>query len=1328
MKKIVFSLYLLILLINFIHPTPKINHSINAEDIFNTQKCFDNKQQLNSGSEEDKKMTIYELNNNSTSNTIFVQYKSIKNFVVSESFQDDASIIYKEASKSGSYYLNMNSAKSKYYVVIENDSNPHKICFASFPEKGKQFNLREKNTNIKFASYDILSSSKLIFSITNKDFMQKNIFYGLRLDGKYMDKINKPKIQLEISFDNSNRTNEKIDIDDWYVQNQFYYAPFYVPKIKYDEKFCQVLICLNIELKQELPNDETFKFDLELIDADEITCEYNINVTNNKSDSIVSPKIYYINIKKNIFEFDRDILLLHNDMNDKYVKPFFTSNFNISNNNSVLVDKHLVDISQEFLKQEKYAKLPKIELLLIILDEECNNINDGDNIFISFKFFGGYHSLIHYQENLTPKKLFSEKNKLLVKMDHCRTQLYINYFISEDKNDDRILDIESPIGDMDLYHSNNITGGNLDKYLKDMNNLCVHNIENSILSGAYSTFKLSCPNLNPVMSYIYAHKKNSVEDTISFINQKSLIYIEYSNQYTLKFNDEVKNEEFDFRIKVSRTNIKENYKIDITYESQSAFFESEKDFKVFKHTKNSNSNLVIKISSSASDTKNKGFILEIFKGVAQPENEIIYINKEVEQRDNLPVNKVVVFLYDKNEINSAKNRIELYNDNNDGNSKVKICIHRGRGKYPFITLPICENEEETIIISPKGSFNISYNNPFINSDGEDDENNQFYASILVDKEVKYRYMYEREIDLDENKYVDLNHVGNKIFKLSKKINQKKSIYYQINICSNNSTNSNPNLNYIFNNSEPISIKNDIYQELLLDSIKSSFLIQFYSEVSNNAKFKYSYGPANLIKTINNFSKEICLSKSSDDNKLIIKFISPFTEEIEVYILLVPDTPSKFNDFCSLMNFCENLEKKNEKNAKMIKKRMRVKENSENMVELCVERKELTNLMNKNVDIYVITKSTGSNLELSYNIKTIVLDWNKIGDDANGGNADGQKSDDNNKNLICINCGLHNEKSINNLNHINNDNSQNNGNNNDRIQNGNQASQKNENSQNQQLQNSNDNNYNNQNNNLNNNNNPSLSNNFNRNNQRNNGNWRNENINQNNEYNNNNNNSNNNSNNNNNMNNNNQNNYNNNNGNYNNQYNRNQYNRNQFNNNQYNRNQFNKNQNNNNQNNNNQDNNNQFNRNQFNNNQNNQYNNQNNNMNQQNQMNQNNNNNNNYNENNNNNRTYNNGNNNNDYNQNNQINNENNNNNINNITSNNMNETNFGGNNTLLNNTTKNNQASNMSPFNKKKKKKSRKFIYFVFFVIIMICIYYFRNKYNDQVNYSKISKYSYYDF
>ena len=72
----------------------------------------------------------------------------------------------------------MNPLKIKCYVVIENDSNPHKICFSSFPEKGNQFTLSEKNPNIKLASYDIISSSILLFSINNKDFKQRNNFYG----------------------------------------------------------------------------------------------------------------------------------------------------------------------------------------------------------------------------------------------------------------------------------------------------------------------------------------------------------------------------------------------------------------------------------------------------------------------------------------------------------------------------------------------------------------------------------------------------------------------------------------------------------------------------------------------------------------------------------------------------------------------------------------------------------------------------------------------------------------------------------------------------------------------------------------------------------------------------------------------------------------------------------------------------------------------------------------------------------------------------------------------------------------------------------------------
>ena len=105
-------------------------------------------------------------------------------------------------------------------------------------------------------------------------------------------------MQLNITFYNSNRTNQNIEVEDFYIQNKYYYAPFYIPKIKYDEKFCKVLICLKIDLKQELSNDETFKFDLELIDSEEISNEFNLNVTSNKNNLIVSPKFIILILKK----------------------------------------------------------------------------------------------------------------------------------------------------------------------------------------------------------------------------------------------------------------------------------------------------------------------------------------------------------------------------------------------------------------------------------------------------------------------------------------------------------------------------------------------------------------------------------------------------------------------------------------------------------------------------------------------------------------------------------------------------------------------------------------------------------------------------------------------------------------------------------------------------------------------------------------------------------------------------------------------------------------------------------------------------------------------
>ena len=382
------NILIFLLSLNLIYSVPKVSTSINVEAILGTQKCLE-------GKTDNEKNTIYELINNSTENTVFIQYTSAKKFVISESFTDDSSILHKESKESSSYYLNMNSAKNNYYIILENDSNPHKICFYSFPEKGNIFTPDEDNSNIKVSSYELLTSSKLIYYIDNKDFSQNKIFYAMRFEDKYLDKIKKPKIEIKINYKESERKSENIEMNAWYLQNNYFYAIFYVPKMNYKEKFSEIFLCLDIEFSKTVPNDELFSFDLELVKSEEITNEYNLNITSNKNESIISPKVYFINIKKNIFEFDRDILFLKNDINNIYINSFFTSNYNISNENSVIIDKQFIDISASLFKLKKYSTLPKIDLFILILDEECNNIDEDENIFISFKFYGGYHSMVH---------------------------------------------------------------------------------------------------------------------------------------------------------------------------------------------------------------------------------------------------------------------------------------------------------------------------------------------------------------------------------------------------------------------------------------------------------------------------------------------------------------------------------------------------------------------------------------------------------------------------------------------------------------------------------------------------------------------------------------------------------------------------------------------------------------------------------------------------------------------------------------------------------------------------------------------------------------------
>ena len=252
MKQKIF-VFIFLYLFHVIISSPTISGSLNIEDI-TVQKCFSSENDLSN-----QKTNIYQIINNSTSNTIFIQYKSLSNIIISDSIKDESSVIYKDSENLGSYYLNMDKAKNNYYVTINKKDNNFKICFQSFSENGNDFKLNEKNnTNIKTASYNLITNANLTYYISNCDLKKNKIFNTIRFEQSVLDKINNPKIQIYISFINSKRQNELYTIDKFYLQDKYYYVPFYIPKLNYTEKFTEIIICINIEFKQALLKDEQF--------------------------------------------------------------------------------------------------------------------------------------------------------------------------------------------------------------------------------------------------------------------------------------------------------------------------------------------------------------------------------------------------------------------------------------------------------------------------------------------------------------------------------------------------------------------------------------------------------------------------------------------------------------------------------------------------------------------------------------------------------------------------------------------------------------------------------------------------------------------------------------------------------------------------------------------------------------------------------------------------------------------------------------------------------------------------------------------------------------
>ena len=108
MKQKIF-VFIFLYLFHVIISSPTISGSLNIEDI-TVQKCFSSENDLSN-----QKTNIYQIINNSTSNTIFIQYKSLSNIIISDSIKDESSVIYKDSENLGSYYLNMDKAKNNFF-------------------------------------------------------------------------------------------------------------------------------------------------------------------------------------------------------------------------------------------------------------------------------------------------------------------------------------------------------------------------------------------------------------------------------------------------------------------------------------------------------------------------------------------------------------------------------------------------------------------------------------------------------------------------------------------------------------------------------------------------------------------------------------------------------------------------------------------------------------------------------------------------------------------------------------------------------------------------------------------------------------------------------------------------------------------------------------------------------------------------------------------------------------------------------------------------------------------------------------------------------------
>ena len=941
------------------------NEIIDINSLNEITQCF----QVEKSTFGEKEEISYELMNDGFHKTIFIQFKSVESIIIYKSNQDPSSIIYsrkKEEGNFGNFDLTIEKDTHKYYIDIklsQSDLTNFKLCFNAFENKGNPFKKIE-NKSIKISSYEVINPGKFPFYIN--DNKNKNTFAALRINKNHEKYFSLSFLDIKAFLLNSDEVMS-LNVHELYNRGEYKYI---IWNFNTNKKVKEIVVEVDLNLFEN--ENKNCKLEIELLDTEEIHYEYKLDIKKYDSKEIPN-KVYYINLKKYLYNSDLNILLLTNDLNNDIL---ISNYYNINNNDISKLDKKFTVINKYSFYNEKYKNIDAA-LLLIIIDENFS-IKINEEIFYSFQFSGSSHDLYKYKENIKKDEFFKNNNKVIIKNNMCRSSYLINYF--SDSETEKIIEYETILGNTDLYYTNrNDLSNTINDYFDKINSFPINDIRNSIMTGDYGIFKINCKNgSGKILSYIYSYNKNKLNDIIDFKNQKALLYIEKDKEYSFHFDEKLNEEQFTFRLRILKKDKGEyNYlNLLIDYNDDNYNVLRENSFIELKHEKNNNSPLNITLSNDYVITENltNSLILEIIKEINIDQNSI-KIQKSITDNSNLNAMNYLFIEYEQK--SSTQMKIILKND--DIVSNAKICIHKGYGVYPYLIKPICD-KDEFLIIGKNENLILTYENPYLSSLSKNIMvENPLYISIFTDTKITYSLTYEKFSSLNCSEgYKDIDINGQEIIQLEKR-EDLPAIYYQINICQDFNNNLqdysliNPVFSYYFDkkeSSEIIDIKSNIYKEYQSKSEKPK--ITFISNGAIKGKFKYTYGQENKLKYKENYSRKI----NAEQNKKVLKLSmeSPFIGNVTLTVIIITSDFEKYDGYCGLINLYEDLIKNKDiiyYGQRFFQREIHVNE-SYNLVTMEIESEEILDMNRKNAKVFVINTLKEINIDLFYNPISIYI--------------------------------------------------------------------------------------------------------------------------------------------------------------------------------------------------------------------------------------------------------------------------------------------------------------------------------------------------------------------